>query len=50
MQEDLTDVFGALSALQGRDLDSYICQIVTMLSTLKPIVNKHDERQQHLQI
>lgn len=46
----LTDVFGALSALQGRDLDSYICQIVTMLSTLKPIVNNHDERQQHLQI
>lgn len=35
-----------LRALQSRDLGSYICRIVTVLSTLKLTVNKHDERQQ----
>lgn len=34
-----------LSPLQSRDLDSHGCQIVTVLSTLKLTVNKHDERQ-----
>lgn len=35
-----------LSAPQSRHLDSYICQTVTVLSTLELVVNKYDERQQ----
>lgn len=51
-QQELAATFRAveLSAFQGRDLDSCICQTVTVLSTLKLIVNKQDERQEHFQI
>lgn len=39
-----------LSAPQGRDLDSCICQILTVLPTLKLRAEKQDGRQQHFQI